>query len=257
MNSIRTFRAGVGKGSKQFFFALLVVGDVEISATVFGSAAFLDFGVDGAGHDVARGELHALGVVLLHETLARFVAQDTAFAADRFSDEDALDAGRPNHSGGMKLDEFHVHELGAGFIREGHAVASVFPGVGSDAPGFADATGGDDDGLGFEDDEAAGLAPVGKGTRHATAVDEKAGNGALHVDIDALLDAAVLQRANHFKAGAVSNVAETFEGVATESALQNVAILGAVKEGAPLLEFADAIGRFLGVKLGHAPIVEK
>src|SRR5437879_2797225 len=173
------------------------VRDVEVRAAVFGAAAFLDLGVDRAGHDVARGKFHALGIVFFHEALARFVAQDAAFAADRFSDEDALDAGRPNHSGGMKLDEFHVHELGAGFIREGHAVASVFPGVGSDAPGFADATGGDDDGLGFEDDEAAGLAPVGKGTRHATAVDEKAGNGALHVDIYALLDAAVLQRANH------------------------------------------------------------
>src|SRR5256885_2113817 len=56
---------------------------------------------------------------------------------------------------------------------------------------------------------------------------------------------------------AVANMAKALEGVAAESALQNVALLGAVEEGAPLLEFADAVGRFLGVKLGHAPIVEK
>ena len=119
----------------------------------------------------------------------------------------------------MELDEFHVHELGAGFIRERHAVARVFPGIRSDAPGFTDAARGDDDGPGFEDDEAAGLAPIGKGTRHATTIGEKAGNGALHVDIDALLNAAILERANHFEAGAVADVTEAFESVAAESAL--------------------------------------
>jgi len=45
--------------------------------------------------------------------------------------------------------------------------------------------------------------------------------------------------------------------MAAESALQNVAILGAVEEGAPLLELAHAGGRFLGMKLGHAPVVEE
>ena len=34
-------------------------------------------------------------------------------------------------------------------------------------------------------------------------------------------------------------------------------LLGAVEERAPLFEFADAVGRFLGVKLGHAPVVEE
>src|SRR6266852_6447768 len=157
----------------------------------------------------------------------------------------------------MELNKLHVHEFSAGFIREGHAVASVFPGVGSDAPGLADAARGDDDGLGFENDETASLAPVGKRTGNAAVVRQKARDGALHVNVDALLDAAVLKSANHFEAGAVANVAETFEGVTAESALQNVPILGTVEEGAPLLEFADAVGRFLGVNLRHAPIVEK
>ena len=157
----------------------------------------------------------------------------------------------------MKLDEFHVHEFGAGFIRESHAVASVFPGVGSDAPGLADATGGDDDGLCFENNEAASFAPVGKGAGNAAVVSQKPSDGAFHVDVDALLDATVLKSANHFEAGAVTNVTEAFEGMTAEGALQNVAIFRAVEEGAPLFEFADAIGRFLGVKLGHAPIVEK
>src|SRR5260370_15731246 len=130
----------------------------------------------------------------------------------------------------MKLDEFDVHEVGADLVLKGDAVDSVFPGVGSDAPGFANPARGDNDGLGFEDDEAAGLAPIGEGTRHAAAIGEKACDGAIHVHVDALLDAAVLKSANHLEAGAVTNVAEAFEGMAAESALQNIAIFGAVEE---------------------------
>src|SRR5229473_2656955 len=156
----------------EFFLHVLgrLLRDIQIGAAVFGAAAFLDFSVDGAGDDVAGGELHALGVVFFHEALAEFVAKDAAFAADGFGDENALHAGRPDHAGGMELHELHVHELGAGFVSEGHAVAGVLPGIGSDAPGFADAAGGDDDGFGLENDEAAGLAPVGKGAGDAAAV---------------------------------------------------------------------------------------
>src|SRR6266704_2937558 len=52
-----------------------LVRDIEISAAVFGAAAFLDFRVDGARNDVARREFHALGVVSFHEALAHFIAQ--------------------------------------------------------------------------------------------------------------------------------------------------------------------------------------
>src|SRR6266568_4707599 len=185
-----------------------LVRDVEISAAVFGAAAFFDFSVDGTRNDVARGEVHALRVVSLHEALAHLIAQDAAFAADGFGDKNALDAGRPDHSGGMELDELHVHKLGAGFVSEGHAVAGVLPGVGSDAPGFADAAGGDDNGLRFENNEAAGFTPISKGAGHAATVAQKASDGALHVHVDALVDAAVLKRTDHFKAGAVADVAE-------------------------------------------------
>jgi len=157
----------------------------------------------------------------------------------------------------MELHEFHVHEFCARFVSEGHAVASVFPGIGSDAPGFANAAGGDDDGLGFENDEAAGLAPVGKGAGDAATVGQQARDRAFHVDIDALLDAAILQSSNHLEASAVADMAETLEGVAAEGALKNVALFGAVEEGAPLFEFADAIGRFQGVELGHAPVIQE
>ena len=58
-----------------------------------------------------------------------------------------------------------------------------------------------------------------------------------------MLHAAILQRANHLEAGAVADVAEALERVAAESALQNVAVFGAIEKRAPLLEFAHAVRR--------------
>ena len=44
--------------------------------------------------------------------------------------------------------------------------------------------------------------------------------------------------------------------MAAEVALKNPAVLGAVEERAPCLEFAHAFRRFFGVQLRHAPVVE-
>ncbi len=131
----------------KFFLHILsgFVGDVEIRATVFGATALLDFRVDGAGYDVARGKFHALGIVLFHEALACLITQDAAFTAHGFGDENPLHAGWPDHARGMKLNKLHVHELGAGLVGKGHPVAGVLPGVGSNAPGFANAASGNDD----------------------------------------------------------------------------------------------------------------
>src|SRR5437879_4999812 len=157
----------------------------------------------------------------------------------------------------MELHEFHVHELRTSLISKGHPVAGILPGVGSDAPGFANSAGGDDDGLRLENDEAPVLAPISKRPGDTTAVHQETRDGAFHVDVNALLDAAILQRANHFKPGAVAYMAEALERVPAKGALQDVAAFGAIKQCAPLFEFANAIRRLLRVKLGHAPIVQK
>ena len=74
--------------------------------------------------------------------------------------------------------------------------------------------------------------------------------------VDALVDAVVLQRADHLEAGAIADVREARIAVAAEVALQDPAVLGAIEDRAPGLELAHAVGRFLGVQLGHAPVVE-
>ena len=157
----------------------------------------------------------------------------------------------------MELHEFHVHKFRARLISKGHTIAGVLPGVGSDAPCFANTACGDDDRLRFEYDEAAALAPIRKRPGNAAAIHQESRDRAFHVGINSLLDAAILQRTNHFEAGAVAYVTEALEGVAAKGALKNVAAFGAVEQGAPLFEFANAIGGLLSMKLGHAPVVQK
>ena len=113
---------------------LLDPGDIEKNAAMRAAAALAHFAPNTAG-DVIAGEqfrraariLIALGVapaflfvvgrlidvqrrnVVEHEAAAILVAQDATLAANSFGDQNSANAGRPNHSGGMKLDELHVH----------------------------------------------------------------------------------------------------------------------------------------------------
>ena len=66
----------------------------------------------------------------------------------------------------------------------------------------------------------------------------------------------VLQRANQLEAGAVADVRQPRIAVAAEVALVDPAVLRAIEHGAPGLELAHAIGRFLRVDLGHPPVVD-
>src|SRR5205814_4094740 len=92
------------------------------------------FGIGGLAAIVLRN-------VVEEEPLALAVEQHSTFAADALGDEDALYGGRPDHPGGMELHELHVHQIGAGVVREHVAVAGVLPGVAGDLVGLAHSTG--------------------------------------------------------------------------------------------------------------------
>ena len=102
------------------------------------AAAGLHFAIDAAGHVIARQQFRRTARVLValriapaflfvvgglrfvevgdiveHEALALAVAQHAAFAAHAFGDQNAAHAGRPDHAGGMELDELHVHQFRA------------------------------------------------------------------------------------------------------------------------------------------------
>ncbi len=127
------------------------VGHVEEGAVV---AAPLHLGVDGAGHDVARGQLLAR-VVADHEGLARLVAKDPALAAERLGDEEALGVG-VEEAGGVELEELHVGDRGAGPVAHGHAVAGRHVGVGRVEVDLPGAAGGEHGHRGGDGPDAAG-----------------------------------------------------------------------------------------------------
>ena len=70
-------------------------------------------------------------------------------------------------------------------------------------------------------------------------------------------DDLLLHRADQLEAGAVADVREARVLVAAEVALADPAVLGAVEQRAVGLELPDAVGRLLGVQLGHPPVVEE
>src|SRR5262245_24361636 len=260
---------------------LLDPGDVEVDAAVGAAASLFDFADDAAGDVVAREQFRravgglvslavtptflfvlgglrfvVVGNVLEHEAFALVVDEDAALAANAFGDQDAAHARRPDHAGRVELNELHVDQFGPSEIGEGMAVAGVFPAIARDLVGFANAAGGEDDGLGAEDDEAALLAVIADGAGDAVAILQKPQDRHLHVDIDALMNAVILKGADHLQAGAVADVGQPRIAVAAEVALEDAAILGAVEDCPPLLQLADAVGRFFGVQFGHAPVVD-
>src|SRR5262249_49273777 len=146
-----------------------------------------------------------------------------------------------------------------GLERERLAVAGVLPRVRRDLVSAADAAGGDDDRLGLEDYKVSALAVVAERADAAgtvVRVCQERQRRVLHEKIDAAVDAVVLERADHLEAGAIADVREPRVAVAAEVPLQDPTILGAIEERAPHLQLANAVGRFLGVDLGHPPVVE-
>ena len=103
--------------------------------------------------------------------------------------------------------------------------------------------------------EASALALVAERAGDAVAVLEQRDDRALHVHVDALVDAVILQRADHLEAGAVADVGQPRVAVAAEVPLEDAAVLRPIEHRAPRFELAHAVGRFLRVQLRHAPVV--
>ena len=255
-------------------------GDVEEHAAVRTAPAGFDLPHDAAAHVVAcqqlrrpPGGLVALGVapalflvvrglrsiilgdLLEHEPAALAVPEDAALAAHRFGDENASDARRPDHAGWMELDELHVHQLRARVIGERVAVARVFPAVARDLVGAAHAAGRENHRFGLEQLEPSALALVAERADHAAVVLEQRDDRALHVHVDPLVDAVILQRADHLESGAVADVGQPRIPVAAEIPLKDPAVAGPIEHRAPRFELADTVGCFLRVQLRHAPVV--
>ena len=100
------------------------------------------------------------------------------------------------------------------------AVTGVLPAVAGDLVGAADAAGGEDDRFGAENFESAALAIIAKCAHHAPVPLQESEDGVLHVDINALVHAVVLESANHFQAGAIADMREPGIFVTAEITLE-------------------------------------
>ena len=88
--------------------------------------------------------------VVEHETLAFAVRAGFRLRRARLRSRACRDARRPDHAGGMKLNELHVDQFRAGVIGERMAVAGAFPTVARDLVGSPDAAGRENDRFGAE-----------------------------------------------------------------------------------------------------------
>ena len=134
-------------------------------------------------------------------------------------------------------------------------VAGVFPAVAGDLVGAAYPTGSQDDRLGAKNPEASAFAVVAEGTHHAAIVLQQRDDRALHVHLDALVDAVVLQGADHLQPGAVAHVRQAGILVTAKVSLQDAAVPRAIEQRAPRLQLAHALRRLLGMQFGHAAVV--
>src|ERR1700722_9976188 len=113
------------------------------------------------------------------------------------------------------------------------SVAGVLPTVAGNFVGAANAAGREDDCFGTKNFESAPLALVAKRANDAIAIFQQRKNRVFHVNVDALMNAMILERANHFEPGAIANVRKSRVFVAAEISLQNAAIFRPIENRTP------------------------
>src|SRR5690349_175494 len=105
-------------------------------------------------------------------------------------------------------------------------IAGPFPAVARDLVGATNPASGEDDRLGAKDFEATALAIVTESAHHPPAILQQAQNGVLHEDFDPLVHPIILEGADHFQTGPITDMGETGIFMAAEIALQNPPIFG-------------------------------
>ena len=108
----------------------------------------------------------------------------------------------------MELDELHVHQLGSGMVSERVTIASILPTVAGDLVSPANTSCGQDDRLGPKQVEATLLALLAQPAHDTAILFEEREDGTFHVHFDPLMNAVILQGANHFQPRAVSHMSQ-------------------------------------------------
>src|SRR5256885_12407732 len=119
----------------------------------------------------------------------------------------------------MELDKFHVDQLGTGVIRERVAIAGSLPTVARDLVCPSHSACRQYDGFSFEDTKPAVLAFVSETANDSITIFEESDDRDLHVNLDTLMNAMVLQSTDQFQSGAIADVSESRIAVAPEISL--------------------------------------
>ena len=155
----------------------------------------------------------------------------------------------------MKLHELHVDQFRARVVGQSDTIAGAFPTVAGDLVGPSETTRREHHRLGLEHLEAPPLPLIRQRADDTRAIFEQRHHRVLHVNVNALMNAMVLQRADQLQSRAIADMREARILVPAEVALKDASIRRAVKHRAPRLEFAHTIRRLFGMNLRHAPVV--
>ena len=154
----------------------------------------------------------------------------------------------------MELNKLHVSKFCTGPKSEGMTVAGVFPRARANRPTAGDAARGKNDGFRGEGVEVPFDPGVGNASGDAVPLLEQAADRVFHENVNALVDASLLECPNDFEAGGIADVGKPREGVAAEISLVDEVLGGAIKNSTPLFELSYTVWGFFGVELGHAPV---
>ena len=234
------------------------VRHVEEDAAVRRAPALRDLGVARECDAVARGELHALGVVALHEALAERVAQDPALSAGGLGDERAGGVRGLEDARRVELHELRIPDPAPREGCEAEGVAGVLiaarRGV---APDAGVAAGREDHCVGVDDHGGAVDDVEAVGAEDAAFRDEQTG------DVDGVDDGhlqfggAAHEGALDLEAGVVAGVGGAAVLVRAEEALADPPVGLARERHAPALEILDAARRIAGDRLDDGGIREE
>ena len=70
------------------------------------------------------------------------------------------------------------------------------------------------------------------------------------------MDSVILKRTDHLQSCTISDVGESWELVAAEISLQDLAVRGSIENRAPCFEFPNACRSLFGMQLRHPRIVD-
>ena len=215
-------------------------------------AEALHFAVDGARHDIARGE-GVQRMHLVHEFFALVVLEDSAESAYRFRNQEGLLEARGVKARGVELHEFDILECRTCACRNRHAVTAAVVRADGVLPDSACTAGRKDGGLCIKVLDNARLLVDNLCAYAALSLAFTLANQVLDIAVFNVVDVLVVvelgeEGSHDFLAGKVRRVQDAVVAMAAFEVQVKLRLVGRIggELHAPLDELADGVGAALG-----------